>query len=170
VQIIEATIHRLQKAAHTHGEDSVTTQLRESNLPIDETLQSVCRDLLALYNRTSDSSGTFGSNPNVHVFPVRFREYLQGTLAFQGLSNATVDLIASQMAASPLAKWRLRLFLRYREQTERLPAHRLLKLKTGAGVDEKQLELQRREYRSRPTPTKPRESTTRDCRPTKNRT
>lgn len=142
VQIIEATIHHLQKAAHTHGENSVTTQLRRTNLPIDETLQGVCRDLLALYNRTSDSSGTFGSNPNVHVFPVRFSEYLQGALAFSDLSSATVDLIANQMAASRLANGGYALFLRYRELPNDFLLIAMLKLKHGAGIDEDSLSLQ----------------------------
>lgn len=142
MQIIEATIHRLQKAAHTHGEGSVTTQLRETGLPIDETLRGVCSDLLALYNRTSDSSGTFGSNPNVHVFPIRFCEYLQSTLPFQGLSNATVDLIASQMADSRLANGGYALFLRYCEQLNDFLLIAMLKLKPGAGIDESSLSLQ----------------------------
>lgn len=141
MQIIEATIHRLRKAAHTHGEGSVTTQLRENNLPIDETLEGVCRDLLALYHRTSDSSGTFGNNPNVHVFPVRFDEYLQGALPFPDLSQATVDLIASQMAGVRLANGGYALFLRYREPPNDFLLIAMLKLKPGAGIDEDSLGL-----------------------------
>lgn len=141
VQVIEATIHRLQKAAHTHGEGSVTTQLRNSNLPVDETLKGVCRDLLALYNRASDSSGTFGSNPNVHVFPIRFDEYLQGALEFPDLSRATVDLIASQMETSRLANGGYVLFLRYREPPNDFLLIAMLKLKPGAGIDEGSLSL-----------------------------
>ncbi len=142
MQIIEATIHHLQKTAHTHGDDSVITHLRQSNLPIDDTLQNVCRDLLALYNRTSDSSGTFGSNPNVHVFPLRLNEYLQGHLTFPDISSATVDLIASQMAASRLANGGYALFLRYREQPNDFLLIAMLKLKAGAAIDEDSLSLQ----------------------------
>ncbi|WHL19020.1 nucleoid-associated protein [Stenotrophomonas acidaminiphila] len=141
MQIIEATIHRLQKAIHTHGEGSVTTQLRANNLPIDETLEGVCRDLLALYNRTSDSSGTFGSNSNVHLFPVRLDEYLQGTLNFYDLSQATVDLIASQMASVRLANGGYALFLRYRVPPNDFLLIAMLKLKSGAGIDENSLGL-----------------------------
>lgn len=141
MQIIEATIHRLQKAAHTHGEGSVTTQFRAGNLPIDETLEGVCRDLLALYNRTSDSSGTFGNNPNVHVFPVRLDEYLQDELAFYDLSQATVELIASQMAGVRLASGGYALFLRYREPPNEFLLIAMLKLKPGAGIDEDSLAL-----------------------------
>jgi hypothetical protein len=45
MQVTEATIHRIQKAAHTSGEGSATTQIREGNLPIDDTLLTVSRDL-----------------------------------------------------------------------------------------------------------------------------
>lgn len=141
MQIIEATIHRLQKIAHTHGEGAVTTQLRESNLPIDETLETVCHDLLALYNRSTDSSGTFGSNPNVHLFPVRLNEYLRGTLDFARLTSATVDLIASQMASARLANGGYALFLRYREPPNDFLLIAMLKLKPGAGIDEVSLGL-----------------------------
>lgn len=141
MQIIEATIHRLQKLAHTHGEGSVTAQLRDDTLPVDETLEGICRDLLALYNRTSDSSGTFGSNPNVHVFPVRFGEYLQGALDFSDLSRAAVDLIANQMESARLANGGYALFLRYREAPNEFLLIAMLKLKSGAGIDEESLGL-----------------------------
>lgn len=113
MEIIEATIHRLVKAVHTHGERSVTLQMRNANLPIDETLGVVSRDLLALYGRTSDSSGTFGNNPTLHLFPVRFNDYLRGELTIAGLTQATVDLIANQIASVRLANGGYALFLRY---------------------------------------------------------
>lgn len=142
VQIIDATIHRLRKIAHTHGEASVTIQLRHTNLPIDSTLQTVCGDLLALYNRSTDSSGSFGSNINVHIFPIRLREYLNEELTFQELSSATVDLIASEMADSRLANGGYALFLRYREPPHDFLLIAMLKLKPGAGIDEDSLSLQ----------------------------
>lgn len=141
MQIIEATIHRLQKAAHTHGEGSVVTQLRGDNLPIDDTLIGVSRDLLSLYNRTTDGSGSFGNNPNIHVFPLRFTEYLQGALDFPALSIATVDLIASQMEGERLANGGYALFLRYREPPNDFLLIAMLKLKPGAGIDADSLGL-----------------------------
>jgi len=170
VEIIEATIHRLQKAVHTHGEDSVTTQLQDGNLPIDETLEGVCRNLLALYNRTSDSSGTFGSSPNVHVFPVRFGEYFQGVMTFPDLTSATVDLIANQMAASRLANSGYALFLRYRERPNDFLLIAMLKLKPGAGIDEDSLSLQPTLSIDSICSTKQRESTSHDGKPTKSHT
>ncbi|MCK9505863.1 MAG: nucleoid-associated protein [Porticoccaceae bacterium] len=141
MQIIEATIHHLQKSAHTHGEGSVTTKLRESNLSVDETLEGISRDLLALYNRSTDSSGTFGRNPNTYIFPVRFGEYLQGAIDFSGLSEAAVDLIANQMAGSRLANGGYALFLRYQEPPNEFLLIAMLKLKPGAGIDEDSLGL-----------------------------
>lgn len=141
MQIIEATIHRLQKLAHTHGEGTVTTQLRDDTLPVDETLEGICCDLLSLYNRTIDSSGTFGSNPNIHIFPVRFGEYLKGALGFSDLSRAAVDLIASQMEGTRLANGGYALFLHYQEPPNEFLLIAMLKLKPGAGIDEDSLGL-----------------------------
>src|SRR5690606_18297485 len=107
----------------------------------DETLGVVSRDLLSLYSRTSDSSGTFGSNPTVHVFPVRFNDYLKGTLSFKKLAQDTVELIASQMANVRLANGGYALFLRYREPPNEFLLIAMLKLKPGAGIDENSLGL-----------------------------
>lgn len=141
MQILEATIHRLQKAAHTSGEGSVTKQVRTTTLPIDDTLLTVCRDLLALYNRTTDSSGTFGSNPNVHVFPARFEEYRAETINLAQFSEATVDLIAARMENARLSNGGYALFLRYQEPPNDFMLIAMLKLKPGAGIDETSLEL-----------------------------
>lgn len=141
MQIIEATIHRFQKAAHTSGQGSVITQLRTTTLPIDSILQDVCTDLLALYNKSTDSSGSFGTNTNVHIFPVRFREYLDESLTFAQLTNATVDLIASQMENSRLSNGGYALFLRYDEPPNEFFLIAMLKLKSGASIDNTSLEL-----------------------------
>ena len=37
VQIIEATIHQLDKLAQTHGDDSVTLKPRDTHLPVNVT-------------------------------------------------------------------------------------------------------------------------------------
>lgn len=141
MQIFEATIHRLRKAAHTSGQGSVTKQLRTSELPIDATLIAVCTDLLALYNRTTDSSGMFGENTNVHVFPVRFGEYRQQSMLLAEFSEATVDLIAAQMENAPLSNGGYVLFLRYEEPPNDFMLIAMLKLKPGAGIDEDSLGL-----------------------------
>ncbi len=141
MQITEATIHRLQKLAHTYGEGSVTTQLRDNNLPIDETLTGICQELLSLYNRTSDSSGSFGQSPDTHIFPVRFKEYIDGTLTFSNLSRSAMELIANQMANAILSNGGYALFLRYQEQRNDFLLIAMLKLKAGAGIDEESLGL-----------------------------
>src|SRR3546814_18649472 len=104
MQVTEATIHRIQKAAHTSGEGSATTQIREGDLPIDDTLLTVSRDLLELYNRSSDSQGTFGNDRDVHIFPQSLAADLAADLDLPEFSEATNKLIDAQMEGSRLAK------------------------------------------------------------------
>jgi nucleoid-associated protein len=141
MQIAEATIHHLTKEAHTQGEGAVKLQLRENNLPIDDTLSTVCKDLLGLYNRTTDSQGTFGADENVHIFPRRLEEYLEGTLDLGGLTAAAIRLIGAQMEASRLASGGYALFVRYEEPPHDFLLIAMLKLKAGAAIDEESLEL-----------------------------
>lgn len=141
MQVTEATIHRIQKVAHTSGEGSATTQIREGDLPIDDTLLTVSRDLLALYNRSSDSQGTFGNDRDVHIFPQRLAAYLAEDLDLQAFSEATINLIVAQMERSRLANGGHALFLRYREPPNDFLLIAMLKLKPGAGIDEDTLEL-----------------------------
>lgn len=141
MQIAEATIHHLEKRAHTHGEGSVTLRPRDENLPIDETLEAVCKDLLALYNKSLDSQGTFGADPNVHVFPQRLNDYLTGVLEFQAMTEATMRMIASRMQEVRFATSGYALFLRYSEPPNDFLLIAMLKLKPGAGVDAETLSL-----------------------------
>lgn len=138
MEIIEATLHQIKKTANTHGEGSVDYHKRQSVLPVDSTLEGVCRDLLKLYNNSSDNSGTFGSNPTVHVFPVKFQQYLDEQLGFLPLTHATVDLIGAQMetVGARLATGGFALFLRYREPPNEFLLVAMLKLKAGAGISD----------------------------------
>lgn len=142
MQIIEATIHRLIKEAGTNGQGSVTKQLRDTNLVVDETLNSVCRDLLSLYARSTDSQGTLGDDPNVHVFPVRLREYLDRVLSFQEFTHAAIALIAAQMEGARLSNGGYALFVKYREGQHDFLLIAMLKIKQGAGIDEASLSLE----------------------------
>lgn len=135
MQIIEATIHQLQKIAHVHGEGSVTLITRDSNLPIDDTLDRTCQELLSLYNRSSDSSGTFGGNPDVHVFPVRLKNFKEDSIGFIDLTKITVNLIAERMALVPPSSGGYALFLRYHQAQNEFFLIAMLKLKPGAGID-----------------------------------
>lgn len=142
MEIIEATIHRLIKEAGTSGQGAVTKQLRDTHLAIDETLNSVCRDLLALYARSTDSQGTLGDDPNIHVFPVRLQEYLNGALSFHEFTRATIALIAAQMENSRLSNGGYALFVRYLEGPNDFLLVAMLKIKQGAGIDEANLTLE----------------------------
>lgn len=136
MEIIEAIVHRLSKDAHTQGEGSVELDLAPAVLAIDETLMGVCSDLLALYNRSTDSSGRLGGDPDLHVFPVRLKSYMREEVSFREVSETTVRLIASQMESAPLANGGYALFLRYREARNEFFAVAMLKLKAGAGIKE----------------------------------
>ena len=135
MEIVEATIHQLQKVAHVHGEGSVTVHTRDSNLPVDLTLERTCQELIALYNRSSDSSGTFGNNPDVHMFPTRLRNYKDGLIGFNDLTKSAVNLIAERMALVPPSSGGYALFLRYQQVPNEFFLIAMLKLKSGAGID-----------------------------------
>lgn len=142
MQIIEATIHRLIKAANTSGEGSVQKQFRQANLPIDSTLETIVTDLIALYAKSADSQGTFGNDENLHVFPTRFNEYLDGDLEFQEMASIGLLLIAAKMEAAPFANGGYALFVRYTYQQHDFFLVAMLKLRPGAGIDEETLSLE----------------------------
>jgi len=142
MQIVEATIHRLIKNANTSGHDSVTKQLREANLPIDPTLESVVTELIALYAKSVDSQGTFGDDENIHVFPVRFGQYLDGDLEFREMASIGLSLIATKMAEAQFANGGYVLFVRYTHQQNDFFLVAMLKLRPGAGIDETTLSLE----------------------------
>ena len=60
VQIIEATIHQLDKLAQTHGDDSVVLKPRETHLPLNDVLTRLCDDLIHMYGKLANSNGTLG--------------------------------------------------------------------------------------------------------------
>lgn len=141
MKIIEATIHRINKSAQTQGQGSVTVNLREASLTIDDTLKTVCEQLLVLYNKSSDSSGRFGSNAKVHMFPVHLADYHAGQLSFGDFTSAATNLIANQMQGSQFASGGYALFLRYTVQKNDFVLIAMLKLKPGAGIDETTMAL-----------------------------
>jgi len=142
MQIAEATIHRLIKAANTSGEGSVQKQLREANLPVDVTLETVVADLIALYAKSVDSQGTFGDDENIHVFPGRFTQYLGGRLGFQEMASVGLSLIADKMEGALFANGGYALFVRYTYQQHDFFLVAMLKLRSGAGIDEETLSLE----------------------------
>ncbi|WP_396616280.1 nucleoid-associated protein [Lysobacter soli] len=142
MHIKEATIHQLIKAVQTKGDGSVTRHVRTASLPIDSTLQQVSSDLLSMYGNRSNSTGTFGLDPTIHQFPVKLREYLAETSAFQDFSVSALTLIEHEMEKSLLASGGFALFLRYTQGGSDFLLVAMLKLKPGAGINETTLDLQ----------------------------
>lgn len=142
MQITEAILHRMIKAEKTSGEGCVETVVRPESLAVDETLNTVVSDLISLYAKSSDSQGTFGENENIHIFPRRFNEYVRGDIAFSDIASAGLSLIADEMKDSYFATGGYALFVRYSYQGQDFFLIAVLKLRPGAGIDEKTLALE----------------------------
>lgn len=142
MKILEATIHRLIKSVNTTGQNSVVIQLRTKVLPIDQTLTTVVTDLIGLYAKSADSQGTFGDNSSVHIFPQRFDDYLDKKLPFKKMTEDAVDLIGAAMQGASFASGGYALFVRYEFQSSDFFLIAMLKLRPGAGIDEKTLDLE----------------------------
>lgn len=141
VQIIEATIHHLEKAAQTRGAGSVTVNPRSTLLPLDAVLQRLCESLVLMYTKAANSNGTLGVDPLVHRFPVHLREYVDGQTPFMTFTHEAVKQIARQMEDSFLSSGGYALFLRYSTESHDLMLVAMLKLKPGAGIDAGTLSL-----------------------------
>ena len=142
MDIKEATIHQLNKAAQTKGEDSVTRHLRNTPLPINDTLNNVSQELLGMYATRSNSTGTFGVNPTLHRFPVLLTQYYEGHLPFFDFTTESLTLIEHEMARTLLANGGFALFLRYTQNNNDYLMVAMLKLKPGAGINEQTLDLE----------------------------
>lgn len=142
MQIREATIHQLIKAAQTVGEGSVTGHVRPEPLPVNEILQELCRELLGLYATTVNSNGTLGQDPLIHAFPVTLASYVEGVTDFQAFTVSALTLIKEAMKEAIFANGGYALFLRYEQDGVEFLLIAMLKLKAGAGIDEETLTLQ----------------------------
>ena len=138
MQIIEATIHRIEKQQHA---TAVHTHLRPVCLPIDQTLERVCGELLDMYSKKLDSQGSFGSNPTIDVFPVIFDEYVSQVRTFHDLSEAALALIAKEMGGASAANGGYVLFVRYKVPPNDFLLIAMLKQKAGASIDDASLDL-----------------------------
>jgi nucleoid-associated protein len=141
VEIIEATIHHLEKAAQSRGEGSVMVHPRSTLLPVDGVLQRLCESLILMYTKAANSNGTLGVDPSAHQFPVHLREYVDGQIPFIAFTHKAVEQIKQQMQGSFLASGGYALFLRYRTDLHDLMLVAMLKLKAGAGIDAGTLSL-----------------------------
>ncbi|KRC08541.1 hypothetical protein ASE11_22485 [Hydrogenophaga sp. Root209] len=141
VEIVEATIHRLDKAVQTRGAGSVAVQPREETLPLDPVLQRLCESLVLMYARAANSNGTLGVDPTAHRFPVHLGAYVDEQLEFIPFTRHAASLVAMQMEDSFLASGGYALFLRYRSDAHDFMLVAMLKLKPGAGIDAGTLSL-----------------------------
>jgi nucleoid-associated protein len=142
MQIREATIHQLIKAAQTVGNASVVEHVRPEPLPIDDILQDLCRELLSLYATSVNSNGTLGQDSLIHAFPVALANYTGGGINFQAFTVAALTLIKEEMKDAIFANGGYALFLRYEHDGVEFLLVAMLKLKAGAGIDEATLSLQ----------------------------
>lgn len=141
VQIIDATIHQLDKSAQSQGDDSVTLKPRNAKLPVNDVLKRLCSDLIEMYAKVANSNGTLGVDPLAHKFPVHLKEYSAGTTTFMPFTLTSVRLIAEHMGKAFLANGGYSLFLRYKVDDQDFLLVVMLKLKPGAGVDAVTLDL-----------------------------
>jgi nucleoid-associated protein len=142
MRIQEANIHELKKPAETSGQGCVAIHSRPSALPVDQTLTTLCADLLTLYTNCANSNGTLGQDQTIHTFPVKLNQYHLGNLAFQQFTLDTLALIAKEMQDAFFANGGYALFLRYQHDNSDFVLVAMLKLKAGAGIDEATLTLQ----------------------------
>lgn len=141
LEITEATIHHLEKAAQTRGAGSITVHPRAEQLPIDDVLRRLCDSLILMYAKAANSNGTLGVDPRAHRFPVHLRQYVDGHTAFMPFTREAVGQIAQKMEGSFLASGGYALFLRYRTDSHDFVLVAMLKLKAGAGIDAGTLSL-----------------------------
>ncbi|MEO6273197.1 MAG: nucleoid-associated protein [Rhodoferax sp.] len=142
MQIREATVHQLIKAAQTIGDENVVLHVRPEPLPIDDVLQNLCVELLSLYATSVNSNGTLGQDPVLHTFPVALTSYTSGQSGFQAFTVASLGLIKEEMKNAIFANGGYALFLRYEHDNIDFILIAMLKLKAGAGIDEETLSLQ----------------------------
>ncbi|WP_282294812.1 nucleoid-associated protein [Stenotrophomonas sp. PS02289] len=141
MEITDAIIHRLHKEQHTSGPESVQIHARADQLPLDETLESVCKQTLLLFNRKGNNTGTFGENEDVHRFPIRVQECLDEWTTFVEFTGHAVEIIKGAMSKASAANGGHAFFVRYKAGADEFLMVAMLKLREGAGIDEDSLGL-----------------------------
>lgn len=141
IQITDATIHQLNKAAQTKDEGSVTLNARQESLQKDEVLNGLCQSLVDLYTRHANSNGTLGQDPVDHRFPLHLRSYIEGQTNFIPFTHDVLGILKTQMEDSFLSTGGYALFLRYSIDEHDMLLVVMLKLKAGAGIDDATLSL-----------------------------
>ncbi|PKQ41937.1 hypothetical protein CXP40_07290 [Pseudomonas sp. YY-1] len=140
MEIRESIIHGVLKAKETNGADSITMRRRPVVLPLDDRLNTLCTDVLALYTKLSNGYGTFGQGA-AHPFPNIMQDYSNADSDIIAFSNTSCDLIADRMKDQFMATTSWPLFVRYTNQGRDWLLIAMLKLKEGVGIDEETLDL-----------------------------
>lgn len=141
IQITDATIHQINKAAQTKDEGSVTLNARNESLPMDELLGALCQSLIDLYTRHANSNGTLGQDPVEHRFPLHLKSYIEGQTSFIPFTHEVLGVLKTRMEESFLSTGGYALFLRYSIDEHDMLLVVMLKLKAGAGIDAATLSL-----------------------------
>jgi nucleoid-associated protein len=141
MNILEATLHRIEKSKNTSGPGSAQLSLRSERLPLDQKLNRVVTDILRIYAKSISGYGTFNTNQTVY----RFTEFLTGYVVNEGefidFTQETTHLIAAKMEGEGFSTGGYALFLRYENQERDWLLVAMLKLKPGTGVNESTIEL-----------------------------
>lgn len=134
MQITEAVLHRIDKQPKTPGEKStVEVEKAPALLAIDTVLTKLCEDLRGLIDRANVGYGTLGDFTD---FPARLGSYFKQDCTLMDLSSRAVDLLAHEMQRSNFATGGHALFVRYTYAQKDYMLVAMLKIRTGAGIDE----------------------------------
>lgn len=141
MEIKGAVVHKLIKEQHSSGPGSVAIHLRDSLLPLDSTLSTVCSQTLNLFQRKGNNTGTFGADEDVHRFPVRVGEFASEELSFSEFTSHVVKIIGDKMEQASLSNGGHAFFVHYTSGGDEFLLVAMLKLREGAGIDEESLDL-----------------------------
>lgn len=142
MNIQEAIIHRIKKESGQSGDGSTSIDERKTLLPIDELTQKAAEDIRVIYNKVSNSFGTFNSDTINYPFPAQLQNYaVAASLDFIEFTVNVVTTIATKMRGEPFATGGYALFVRYTSNGQDWLLIAMLKLKPGTGIDEATMSL-----------------------------
>lgn len=141
MEILESIIHGVLKNKETNGDGSVNIRYREEALKVDDRLNLLCTDVLALYTKLSNGYGTFGNEEVIHQFPPLMKKYTAKDIDLVQFSKSTCLLVSSKMQDQFMATTSWPLFVRYNNQGKSWLLIAMLKLKEGVGLNEATLDL-----------------------------
>lgn len=138
MEIREAIVHGFDKAAQSYD---VKFHPREDNSSVDEMMQYLGEEVLKVYGRRSDTSGTFDTDETTYPFSNLLANYYHQGNSLLEFSVAACNLIAAQMRESYFATGGYAFFIRYVSQGCDWLLVMMLKLKPGTSIEPETLEL-----------------------------